>query len=648
VPDRLVPEGDPKFAEQAYWYPQQQQGWEVAGYQFGGDGGGQIGYVLFSNKYSGLLRLFVYLPGYPTNYNQLIARVLISDREDKPLNNWCFPLQDSPPAAIEFDRTAEDAANPSIPSSLAATPNAVTAIWPGSGEAFDNLSPGGSIGSGRWLRAEIPTLFDPTLYNPFFFQGTSTPGGLLNWIRVFGLRGLVTWIKIIFIPGLAADVYRRKLHVSFEGLSVQRAQLFSNLDIQLAGNAVPTAETGGLTAGAVASSVFTAVGDASSALSLATKLGLIAGALSPGGAAIAVAAGAAGLYFSLFGNDTAKPPQYQLNLAGTATGETTGFIFQTNYLPDLSINLSGTFTPTVTQAPDGAEYQPLGFPQSYQRCDTVRIGAFGFRAYDGKSLDPRPRKVAFNWLAGNSEFTPNLRIEFDRPLGNLVVAPWANVAISDQIITLECIRYNQQMPNTVTKLLSFQADGSTSYPVANSDDVISICKQIQSGDPIKVYFRWSATVTPLDSGISSFNVQHALQSQLPILPMLISARSFTELLVVGCGLGLSSWQNTVGWDTSSPDDTNYRIDIDYSNQKVPVDFVPVGTGSTTPGSAFIHDTGVRGDPYPPVSGGYSPDPNIHPKTAYAAYRVKLVQKSNSVVVAHRDTVRLDLGYLDCP
>jgi len=452
-------------------------------------------------------------------------------------------------------------------------------------------------------------------------------------------------ITAMLFPGLTVDLYRRKLHVSLVGLSVEQGQFLSNLDIHLSGNAVPTAQTDGLTAGAVVTSILTGIGDASGAEGLAAYLGIVAGALSPGGLAVATGAGLVGLYFSLIGNDTTKPPEYQLNLVGTAKGVTAGFIYQTNYLPDLAINLSGTFTPTVTQTAGGTEYQPIGFPQSYQRCDAVRLGAFGFRSQDGKSLDPRPRTIDFNWLLGSSEDTPNLRVEFDRPLGNLVSAPWANVAITDQTISLECVKYNAQLPNTLTKLVSFQPDGGSSYAVQNPADVISVCKQIQDGELIKVYFRWSATITAPDGGIPPFTAQYALQTYLPRLPMLINVIGYTDLLGVACEL--SNWKNTIGWNMSSPDNEHYRIDIDYSAEKVPVHFANLTTVSTAANGEFIHDTRVRGNPYPP-NGGYAPNPNIHPKFEYRTYRVKLVQRSNSVVVSHLDTATCEFEFLECP
>src|SRR5689334_4721086 len=79
-PDENVTDpNDAKFKEQQYWYPNPAQGWKVFGYMFGSTGG-QLGYLLVYNIYTGIMRLFVYLPGVEShNFNNLFCSISITD-----------------------------------------------------------------------------------------------------------------------------------------------------------------------------------------------------------------------------------------------------------------------------------------------------------------------------------------------------------------------------------------------------------------------------------------------------------------------------------------------------------------------------------------------------------------------------------------
>jgi hypothetical protein len=443
VPDQQVDTSSLHYAEQQYWYPDPAQGWKVFGYQFGGTGG-QLGYLLMYNNYTGVMRLFVYLPKVEVHFfTELLCRISITDASFVETDIWSFPLQNVPPTVQQFDKASENSGGPK--DGFLDIPHSITFTWPGKDQPYHELSAASSQGNGVWLRTEIPTLYDPRLYpstQPFR-----------------DLKGCLS----IFFPGFGSGTQitqddRRKLRIRFYQVLTGQTDLYADLNMDLSGKGVPSSASGDGTLGAVKGAVLTSIAAASGASTALAFIGLTAG--SGGAVALVAAAAAAGAYFGMTGNDN-LPPEYRIMMLGTAEGTVSGTTVFVLPATTFDLNLTDTFIP---EGPN----PPIGWPQTYQRCDSVRFGLFGFRPH-GKnpaylSPDPRPSSIQVKWFAGDESSSYNVPYILISPIGYLQSAPWAEIDITEQTAQLEVTNFSDSIPhqNTVIVLsipFSEQAEG---------------------------------------------------------------------------------------------------------------------------------------------------------------------------------------------
>jgi hypothetical protein len=490
---------DAKFNEQQYWYPNPAQGWKVFGYMFGSTGG-QLGYLLVYNIYTGIMRLFVYLPGVEAhNFNNLFCSVSITDPNHADSKLWSFPLQDIPPTSIEFkvkSQMEDMNGNAVYIPSFEQVPSSLTASWPGKDEPYHTLSSAVSGAFGVWLRTEIPTLYDPFLYPST--QPLRDLGGCLS----------------IFFPGISNDpslkpADRRMLHLRFCTAQVGDVELIANLSLDLSGKATPTVQEPG-TIGVIKNTVLGAKAGISGAMSGLSALGIAAS--SGGGIAAIAAAGLAGAYFGMI-DEGDPPPEYIVKMAGTATGTITGRVVTLDEATQFDLNFSKTFIPTF----DGdGNSNPVGYPQNYQRCETIRFGTYGFHP-SGRGdayidIDPRPSMIVIDWYTDQSlEF--NIPFIVIQPIGYFQIAPWAEMDIETQSAQLEVISLvanpGDGLPyeRTYSSPVPIQVDPYGEMLIRS--DVSALASGVRDENK-KVMIRWFAKIQPRDRTVAAFSVQYAL------------------------------------------------------------------------------------------------------------------------------------------
>ncbi len=466
------------------WYPDPAQGWDVLAYRFGltpgGIGGGPVGYMIFQNRNHGTFRLFVYLP-QTSGYNELLANVsLVHPFSTPPMQevaSWSFPLEDLPPTQWR-DVTELDAAGRATGTTRTQGRRKASFAWKhDEQDPWVSLHSGTScLRSGRWLRAELPTLFDPDLYTK-----NRDASGRLTPSSTVAIR------------------------VSFSSVDITQNDLVADLKLDIPGSSVPSIERDPIKIG---KDMFLSALSAGSASS--TMLAYFNGLNSPW----AGAAAGAGAVFGLFGG--AEAP---LRLIGVAKGSVTGRSYHTSYLPDFLVYLTGTYYPVWDKL---AQY-----PEDYQRCHDLRIGAVGFQsdaalARLGRDpLDPRPP------LNGGSSGTTTVnqwsipvvydmcsqkvhvgaqvvgdqrafcgddgrRFSADSPVANVgkvVAAPWAQVDIVNPWVELEATVYQPTLPH---KVVTSRVSGTRVSPLHLSYETFDAIRH--GGGRLRL--RWHATVQP--------------------------------------------------------------------------------------------------------------------------------------------------------
>jgi len=496
VPDQEVDETSSKFEEQKYWYPDPALGWKVFGYQFGGTGG-QLGYLLVYNICTGVMRLFVYLPGVEQhNFNHLLCKISITNPSFVEPELWTFPLQDQPPSTLNFEKSQPGTGGPQ--DDFQDVPHSLTITWPGKDEPYQSLSAAVSGANGVWLRTEISTLFDPSLYPST--QPLRPLGGCLS----------------IFFPGSNSNSGirqddRRMLRLRFYTLLEGETDLEANLNLDLSGKAIPSAG-GQSVLGVMKGVVLTSISAASGVSGALTFLGAEAGT---GGAITAVAAAAVvGGFFGLIANDA--PPEYKIMMLGTATGSVSGKTVFVTEATNFDLNLSDTFIPQIDS---GGQHMPTGFPQTYQRCDLIRFGLYGFRphgtdtAYLG--LDPRPDSIVLDWYTDQSlDF--NIPYVVVGPIGYFQIAPWAEVDIVLQKAQLEIIDFSGDIPYNRDVIIELSISDPTSADIISPEiagKLQTLVRNLNLTTPVyslKLLIRWFATIQPRNLLVSSYSVQYAL------------------------------------------------------------------------------------------------------------------------------------------
>jgi hypothetical protein len=87
--------------------------------------------------------------------------------------------------------------------------------------------------------------------------------------------------------------------------------------------------------------------------------------------------------------------------------------------------------------------------------------------------------------------------------------------------------------------------------------------------------------------------------------------------------GEGPWTQTVSWTTTGANDAAYQVDIDLATDAAGTTFATLVTGLTTSSSNYVNNTGLCVKLDPPGAS----------TTYYRKYKVKMVRKSDSVVVA---------------
>lgn len=496
-PDNVVTEGA-ALQDQEYWYPDSKQGWKVFGYQFGGTGG-QIGYLLTYNIYTGIIRLFVYLPNVEQRFfNKLLGTVSIIDPDRNVTSTWSFPLMDVPPQDRSFE--AGDVVDGDTPPALQAVPSSYSLTWPGSTVAFHDLSVAAAFGNGKWLRTELMTLYDPALYP------STQP--------VRPLRGCM---GIFFpssepVPTGIQEQDRRLLQLRFEGMLEGQTQLSVDLDLELSGKAVSTAQPHQPGFLGYVKNMFSYSNQAGSGASkvldfIKDHTSLIADGASWPGAVINVAKVAGGI-FGLLETKATKPPEFRINLTGAIIGELKGKTFFIIPGSVFEINLNDTFIATNNMTQDGPDYFPTGWPQTYQRCNSVRFGIIGFKPPGANDpgvfgIDPRPQTINVEWIPVDEFGSAYRPLAHVSEIGSFQAAPWADIDIVDQKAELEIIKYNNEPPHEITKLCSLTPAGTTI-------DFIPDVHFAHLFDKEKLCIRWSCRIVPRNPNASPFEFHYAL------------------------------------------------------------------------------------------------------------------------------------------
>ena len=91
--------------------------------------------------------------------------------------------------------------------------------------------------------------------------------------------------------------------------------------------------------------------------------------------------------------------------------------------------------------------------------------------------------------------------------------------------------------------------------------------------------------------------------------------------------GTGNWLVTYSWTTTSPNDTDYQIDVYTSTQSTPSTFNLFSSGNTTSSSSVQENTGIQVNVF---GAGAAP-------AFWRTGRIKLVRKSDSVVIEEMDT-----------
>ena len=142
------------------WYPAPEKGWEIMAYNLGrppeptgnpppndwfypDKNRGATGYILMNNRHLGLMRLFAYVPR-SKSFNGMVGTLSLTNPSGRQVATWNFPLEPTPPGRRQ-----------------------ASALWQ-YGKPYDDGGSGNftpQLTNGTWVRSEIPTLFDPSLYN---------------------------------------------------------------------------------------------------------------------------------------------------------------------------------------------------------------------------------------------------------------------------------------------------------------------------------------------------------------------------------------------------------------------------------------------------------------------------------------------------
>lgn len=512
------------------WFPYAEKGWEIMAYNFGaptGDEGGlmgnsgPIGYIIANNRLLGLTRLFVYLPSNE-GYNNLVANVAVTDQYGGKHTSWDFPLLDVPTA---------DAEN-----------GAATMVWNHTGRPFEDLSYGG-----RWVRTELPTLFDPRVY----------PGRRAS----------------------ADDL--RQITLRFYGLQVGQADLYANLDLELSGSAVPSSPGGTSSITVVKGAFTTGISGAAGAATVSGYIGLS----STGGGLIAVgAAGLAGAFLGIFGSDSQSLPEYRINLAGAGKGTVSGQTTSVRLLTTLHFFLSGTYRP-IRIVPTGGggdadggsgwrpgvtRYMPGGIA-AYQRCERSRLGTIGFQgATAGAGNDPRPERIPVQTNRCNLAERKQIVIgsgpecNFDSPveseaevqLGAIRRSPSAPIYLDNTRVEIQAFfppvpRIEGSADQPHLRPARIVQGGTRPLNVAGVQRMPALTleeadwEKIRRGEG-KIYLRYHATLTPRDESPWPSTLkpdEHRWEYALDVTSRIVNQESWSHC----------AWRNPLGPDELSPD-----------------------------------------------------------------------------------------------
>ncbi len=489
---------------QNYWYPDSQKGWRVFGYQFGGSPN-QIGYLLVYNIITGVLRLFIYLPNVQErNFNKLLVKISLVNSERTAVKTWSFPLVDIPPNVVLpqantqktrfwdlitnwFNNRKED----EVIISEAYTP---TFTWPGLNEAFHDLTASSSTADGKWLRTETATLFDPLLYP-----------------ETQPLRALGGCLGLLF-PNVDANANelketdRRLLRLDFKGILEGQVNLEANLSLNLSGKGIPSTSIEEDQFGTIKNYISTSVNALKGAWEIKD---FISTAVAAGSVELAAAAKAAGVIYSLIQSENEDTPtEYDIKLMGAATGKIEGTTVFVLPVSDFEINLTGTFESTTIMTENGPVYLPLGWPQTYQRCNKIRFGTYGFKAADEVGIafgnDPRPNSIEVEWIPAD-EFAQNYyALVKVSPIGLFQVAPWADMTITAQYAELERFHRNATLPHTITTIRRLEVNQQNQFRLTSPSDLVNL------GENEQIRIRWVALFTPANTLVPPFEITYVL------------------------------------------------------------------------------------------------------------------------------------------
>lgn len=489
---------------QDYWYPDANKGWKVFGYQFGGTPG-QIGYLLCYNIFTGVLRLFVYLPNVESrNFNKLIATVSLVNAERESVSTWNFPLMDIPPEIRSF--ATSDTPTADNVQEMTGYPGGAAFIWPGMEIAFQDLTASSASAPGKWLRTEMATLFDPALY----------PETQI-------LRGLGGCLGLLF-PGVKAPTSelqerdRRLFKIDFNGILEGQTDLTADLELTASGTAKPVAQEPstsslGIDAEYVAYAIMAIKG--------ASIIGGFISTASSGGLDIMSAVKAAGGIYALFQENENPNPSYDVQLVGAVTGKITGRIVFVLPVADFVVNLNGTFKAVTEMTNNGPVYYPTGWPHTYQRCNKLRLGAIGFRPAGEQGqvigVDPRPANIKVTWIPGDEFATFYNAVVTISPIGLFQIAPWANTIIDEQYAELELFEYNDELPHTITTIKRLTVNETNTYMTSQVPYFHSL-----NGNK-KIRIRWIAKLSVPNNELPPFMLHYALdlagKTEIQVLPV---------------------------------------------------------------------------------------------------------------------------------
>ena len=495
---------------QDYWYPDPNKGWRVFGYQFGGSPG-QIGYLLCYNVFTGVMRLFVYLPNVESrNFNKLIATFSIVNADRIATQTWNFPLMDVPPEIKSFQTS--DTPTADNVQEVTGYPGGSAFIWPGLEMAFHDLTASSASAPGKWLRTELATLFDPALY----------PETQI-------LCGLGGCLGLLF-PGIKAPTSelqerdRRLFKIDFNGILEGQTNLTADLELTASGTAKPVAQESSTSSLGIDAEY---VAYAKKAIQGASIIGgFISTTVATGGLDVMSAVKAAGGIYALFQGDENPDPSYDVQLIGAVTGKITGRTVFVLPVADFVVNLNGTFKAVTEMTNNGPVYFPTGWPHTYQRCNKLRLGAIGFRpaGEQGQVLgvDPRPANIHVGWIPGDEFATFYNAVITISPIGLFQIAPWSNTIIDEQYAELELFEYNGniesdgnfgidvnfeiniELPHKVTTLRRLNVNEANTF-LAKEISFLNNLKPTQ-----RLRIRWIAKLSTPNNELPPFIIHYAL------------------------------------------------------------------------------------------------------------------------------------------